>query len=205
MPNWVFNRLTVTADEATLTSLAESVAGVSGSTLPGVEPEPLSFQSVLPRPAASDDDWYEWNVSNWGTKWDVNDVGVERSPGELVFVFDTAWSPPFPVVARLSQLFPAAAVRLDYREEQGWGGSLELAAGEVVAQDAYDVPQSHAEVVERGEECGCDEWFQPFDDCWVELAASRGMAGRQELAVIRALAPRWQGSLSQLMGAAPRL
>lgn len=49
-------------------------------------------------------DWYEWQVSNWGTKWDVAESDnsgvtariVEQSDdGKTVKLgFDTAWSPP---------------------------------------------------------------------------------------------------------------
>jgi hypothetical protein len=38
--------------------------------------------------------WYDWNVANWGTKWDVNAEFVEEGDGWVTFVFDSAWSPP---------------------------------------------------------------------------------------------------------------
>lgn len=42
--------------------------------------------------------WYDWNRTNWGTKW--NAYGLEddavRQDGDKVFLtFQTAWSPPY--------------------------------------------------------------------------------------------------------------
>jgi len=44
--------------------------------------------------------WYEWQIGNWGTKWDVGrekDHPLRRLPAQakrLTLVFDSAWSPP---------------------------------------------------------------------------------------------------------------
>ncbi len=42
-------------------------------------------------------DWYDWQVANWGTKWDVggDDGVVDRiNDNELGASFDSAWAPP---------------------------------------------------------------------------------------------------------------
>jgi hypothetical protein len=50
------------------------------------------------------DNWYDFNVDNWGTKWDIT-IGSEcdRSEDGLGFSgsFDTAWAPPMGVVQEL--------------------------------------------------------------------------------------------------------
>ena len=39
--------------------------------------------------------WYEWNIANWGTKWDAYDISIDEDLGrELIVEFDTAWAPP---------------------------------------------------------------------------------------------------------------
>jgi hypothetical protein len=43
--------------------------------------------------------WYDWCVSNWGTKWDVSTDGLEFTDNgdgtsEITGWFDSAWSPP---------------------------------------------------------------------------------------------------------------
>ena len=54
-----------------------------------------SFLNVLvPRPIEESENWYNWNVQNWGTKWDVN-VEISEDTGEsITLVFDSAWAPP---------------------------------------------------------------------------------------------------------------
>ena len=43
--------------------------------------------------------WYDWNMSRWGTKWDVkfqveSDERTTTNKRKLILSFDTAWSPP---------------------------------------------------------------------------------------------------------------
>ena len=58
--------------------------------------------------------WYDWRIRNWGTKWGaaetewVNDNQVE---------FETAWSFCFPIVEKLSKLFPDVAIEFSYADE----------------------------------------------------------------------------------------
>ena len=50
------------------------------------------------------DSWYEWNIANWGTKWDAGDVTMKRVDEEtLTATFQTAWSPPVPIFERLAK------------------------------------------------------------------------------------------------------
>jgi hypothetical protein len=50
-------------------------------------------------------DWYDWNVANWGTKWDVTLENVERQDANTVTAaFESAWSPPTGAYERLMEL-----------------------------------------------------------------------------------------------------
>ena len=43
------------------------------------------------------DNWYEWCCIYWGTKWDAchsENNTPQRSPGQIIYDFDTAWCPP---------------------------------------------------------------------------------------------------------------
>lgn len=52
--------------------------------------------------------WYEWSIQNWGTKWNAyNCVECEPSGDSTELCFQTAWSPPQPVLERLSEQYPA--------------------------------------------------------------------------------------------------
>lgn len=50
--------------------------------------------------------WYDWCSSNWGTKWNVGeDVKVEECPcDEYQISFETAWSVPYGIVKKISEL-----------------------------------------------------------------------------------------------------
>lgn len=55
--------------------------------------------------------WYDWSVTNWGTKWNSYDVkyikaiGNEDTYGSTIMVkFETAWSPPIPVLEAIARL-----------------------------------------------------------------------------------------------------
>jgi len=71
---------------------------------------------------------YEWCVDNWGTKWNAGKViRLDLPSGQITLTFDTAWSPPTPVVKKLSELFPDLYLRLDYFEcLMRFSGGLEI-------------------------------------------------------------------------------
>ena len=94
--------------------------------------------------AQTQKDWYSWNTSNWGTKWDVAVSDDEKYPdtelveykseGEdhwLVYRYETAWSPAVTILTKLSLLVPTCVLTLEYEEETGWGGEYEILRGEV--------------------------------------------------------------------------
>jgi hypothetical protein len=101
--------------------------------------------------AETDKSWYNWNIRNWGTKWDVaihenkeySDTYIEgpTENGENLVVyynFHTAWSPPVPALAKLSAQYPSLLLTLSYEEETGWGGEMELLRGEVISISEYE-------------------------------------------------------------------
>jgi hypothetical protein len=50
-------------------------------------------------------DWYNWNIANWGTKWDFALDNLERQdPNTVSAAFDSAWSPPITAYERLLEL-----------------------------------------------------------------------------------------------------
>lgn len=102
MPNWCYNTATLIAErkeqiDELVTALEQIDAEKSNDF----------FNILRPRPADQAENWYEWNTSNWGTKWDASIQSWEReNDTTLHLTFDTAWSPP-------TELY-------DYLFEQGW-------------------------------------------------------------------------------------
>ena len=65
----------------------------------------------------NDDRWYDWNIFNWGTKWEVSDVECDHWDGNsFECEFETAWSPPEGIYYALRQLFPDVDVSWFYDE-----------------------------------------------------------------------------------------
>ena len=50
--------------------------------------------------------WYKWRIRNWGTKWNAYgyEGGVQFDGKSLRF--QTAGSPPKPIVTKLSEMYP---------------------------------------------------------------------------------------------------
>jgi len=59
-------------------------------------------------------DWYRWNTSHWGTKWNAYDI--ERVSDTELKV-DTAWAHPQPVIDALAAKFPEVHIHVKYADE----------------------------------------------------------------------------------------
>lgn len=165
MPNWCVNDLKVRGDAKELSRFREFVKGGNGAKSSGmVEEVVLSFEKLVPIPEelaatsvpwSSDPEWqrqydqrgdelearlgyrgwYDFCCANWGTKWDADIPSLTVKPSGLCYHFDTAWSPPVPVVIAAARLFPSLSFELVYCEPgNGFSGIFECCNG-VVLQD----------------------------------------------------------------------
>lgn len=113
----------------------------------GPQPKTEDFAQAM---RFESDHWYDWNVRNWGTKWDVAVSSVDTHPdtymeetvnGEnhvVYYNFETAWSRPMSALLNLSSQYPDLLFTLVYEEETGWGGECELLRGKVISESMYD-------------------------------------------------------------------
>ena len=137
------------------------------------------FMQEFARAMNEDNDWYHWNCRNWGTKWDIGNhdgegyrtTECDDEGDRIQYRFETAWSPVFEVLEKLSAQYPNLTFDYSYEEEQGWGGEAAIQNGVILGESEYDIPSSHADYVERDQECVCmwysndEEPYYPFDDC----------------------------------------
>ncbi len=121
MPNWCDNTLSVSGPKASVDAFLQKAAS---KDKPGV---PLSFNSIVPQklkakryqnakkkavagmPGNVDFNWYDWNVDNWGCKWDCCHVELEvdetDSTKTATFRFDTPWAPPTKFLKKVTAKF----------------------------------------------------------------------------------------------------
>lgn len=85
MPNWCDNSLRISNQDKDKIDALEKVLTEKGEI----------FQSLRPRPASEEDNWYDWNINNWGTKWDISTIDWERQDEHTIWIsFESAWAPP---------------------------------------------------------------------------------------------------------------
>ena len=94
-------------------------------------------------------DWYNWNVRNWGTKWDVAVSAEDKYPDTTIeeaengenyvvhYNFNTAWGVAEQAITNLSSQYPDLLFTLSYEEETGWGGEAEFLRGTMISDSQY--------------------------------------------------------------------
>lgn len=205
MPNWVFNQLTIEGSEEDIAKVKAQLnkpftRQFKEDEEPTLYSNPvIAFWNIIAPPedkigeyfeihgyspdkgntGQGEFNWYNFNRSKWGTKWDIGVADkvkypdtelLEESATELNYKFNTAWSPPTPAIEELSRQYPELTIILSYEEEGEWGGEIEYLAGEEVSISEYDSPSSHEDYKDRDRENSCvcnreedkSEWY---DDC----------------------------------------
>ena len=117
MPNWCWNHLEVSGDEKQLQEFVEKSMNAHKET-------EFSFEGTLPR--GDREDWYNWSLDNWGTKWDAYEPNIDHNDINYFAVsFESAWSPPTTWIKNIMKDFPGLQFTLEY-EEPGmcFGGRL---------------------------------------------------------------------------------
>lgn len=119
MPNWCSNGLTLTHSDPTM---IERVIKGKGGLLQEFIPCPQDLidtvsgfvgegQELLEARQRANVEkygyatWYDHNVNEWGTKWDVSADSIERVDENTVSLsFESAWSPPIGAYEKLMAL-----------------------------------------------------------------------------------------------------
>lgn len=127
MPNWCNNTITIRGDANKVKAIwdeAQKQQGLLAAMVP--QPEDM-FHGNLGEAERAEcvekgiPNWYDWNVSNWGTKWDVGLEGLEYTvledgSAEISGWFDSAWSPPIEALNTFSEANQDLSVECFYLE-----------------------------------------------------------------------------------------
>jgi hypothetical protein len=109
-------------------------------------------------------DWYNWNVRNWGTKWEISEAGVSRTDRELTYEFESAWSPPVSAIDNLAKQFPSLTFLIKSLDENS---CFACEIGWTSGEQSYDLdlPITHEVYVDlRGYCWACDVDEGGMDD-----------------------------------------
>ncbi len=135
-----------------------------------IKPTDMETYKLQKDPAVPDmtfmgNNWYDWNVRNWGTKWDVamsddeqyKETSVDMTDADSVtYSFNTAWSPATEAILNLSSQYPELVFTLTYQEETGWGGDCLIMDGKFVNQMSYDSMCRDCDAIDSMEYCESD-------------------------------------------------
>ena len=116
MPNYCNNNIVITGPNSVIDKIEKIAKGDKGDLLQYFYPMPKALEDTtapLQKDATKEekakakenlkkygyDNWYDWRVENWGTKWDImefyninrKEIGEDES--EISLGFDTAWAP----------------------------------------------------------------------------------------------------------------
>lgn len=152
MPNWCDNSLTIKGKPDEVKKVLDFMEG---------DKTRFDFNKILPMPPVLHDmtspapkeqkkaqatlakkygygNWYEWAHANWGTKWNTSDdINIyDPHDGSATIGFQTAWSPPFPVIKALGKKFPDVKFSMKYEDEgMAFSGTLKVHGEDVEGDD----------------------------------------------------------------------
>lgn len=111
MPNWCNNNISIQGSTETVKTLWDQAKSnwdnEQYGLLNAMAPIPEALKGTR-SPSPDDgsqpfvdghDNWYDWCVNNWGTKWDIGEEGLEFTDNgdgtaSITGWFESAWAPP---------------------------------------------------------------------------------------------------------------
>ena len=107
MPNWCSNSIEIQGTKEQINKFVSFLDEKNGKDW---------FDFFAPTPVElKEDGWYEWNVSNWGCKWNCDAQDWSRDGNTISFWFDSPWGPPVELYYKIEQA--GLTVKAEYMEE----------------------------------------------------------------------------------------
>lgn len=185
MPNWCDNTIRVSGEAAEIAKFNEWL-GDGKAFLSKINPTPqplvetvsgfygdLEEQKKLEEKSAANvkefghANWYDWNIANWSTKWDVDAeiADFDTTDTEVIVSFQSAWSPPQRAIATLAEKFPSLNIRHSYFEEgMCFVGIDEYEKGEIVNEIYNEDSQTEEWKQLARDEFGWEPWENDEDE-----------------------------------------
>lgn len=122
MPNWCNNSITISGPIETIKTLWEQAtqdADDETGLLDAMHPMPKELhETTAPQ---DEDNWYNWRVNNWGTKWEISSEGLEfidngDGTAHISGWFDSAWAPPIGAYENFAEMMDNCSIDASYYE-----------------------------------------------------------------------------------------
>lgn len=149
MPNWTYNVLTMS-----------NLGSKDVFSLDKNGRKYLDFEKIVPSPKSEEEylkqggdkyqnpqdahvmeetdrpwfNWYDWNIDNWGTKWNACDTDVVDDD---TVTFNTAWAAPTPIFEALAKKYPEKSIRVESEYEDGDYSTEMYYKGNLVSEAVY--------------------------------------------------------------------
>lgn len=171
MPNWCSNRATITGPAPVIKEITDILNQDNTPLLAWMVPQP-KFEN--------DQDWYMWNVNNWGTKWDISDVYFENQAEEdsIEFSFCSAWSPPVEAFHTWAAYDGRVQFTLEYWEPGAAYVGSATYDGEYLDTDDVDCGSDPEEYKRRaGDTWGYEEYeeTEPLTEWYKDGVEAKGL------------------------------
>ena len=149
MPNWCNNNIEITGPIDKIKALWDAAQAEDGGLLNAMVPMPVELKDTVKGSNGDAVNWYDWSVTNWGTKWDVGLEGIEYTDNgdgtaTISGYFDSAWSPPIEAYNRFLEANEDCSLTGSYYEMGcDFAGFYDNGDDEYLEnlRDEYDLPE----------------------------------------------------------------
>ena len=177
MPNWCNNNISISGPIETIRTLWEQATQSDNEELgllDAMHPMPRELHDTTKGSNGDDVNWYDWRVSNWGTKWEVSSEGLEFTDNgdgtaSIDGWFDSAWAPPIGAYENFCDMMDNCSLSASYYEP-----GMDFAGFYIDGEDEYledlhaqsKLPEDQQSDLFRrlDEEFGLSEQFEQWDD-----------------------------------------
>lgn len=174
MPNWCNNNISISGPTETIKQLWEDATAEGSGLLNAMVPMPEHLKDTVKGSNGDADNWYDWAVSNWGTKWDVDTEGLEftdNGDGTAMIEgwFDSAWAPPIEAYNTFCDDMDNCDLQASYHEPGMDFGGFYTNGDDEYCEDLhgeYNTPEDErSDLFNRlDEEYGLSEQYEMWDE-----------------------------------------
>ena len=137
------------------------------------------------------DNWYDWQLNVWGTKWNAYN---QKELRDNSFQFETAWATPSNFVQNFSKMFPEVTFEMKYADEDmGYNvGKYHLKNGEYIFTELPEGGSVDAYKLALELHGGADSWMlnKLFEDLEEDELAKAIQSAKDRSSSFEAMAVR---------------